>query len=193
MTLGLAAQLPVLVHPVEPVRQPARADLQKAEAEVREADRDALHDHAREVPEQAHRKRIGVDLGERAKLATSELSRVPHRWMHGERDVEPLGLFVDGVVHRVAERHGQPHGDHLEADQAKLGDGPPQLFRRLNRLAKWSFAARQTATANSGSWILEAPPLAVGKSTASSMPSRSMAWSQTPTCSAGLMPRGYSS
>src|ERR1041384_5458956 len=68
-SLELAAQLPVFVHAVEPVRQPRRADLEERDPDLGEAHRNALENHAGEMEKHADGKCISMHLGEGAERA----------------------------------------------------------------------------------------------------------------------------
>ena len=116
--LELAAQFPVLVHAVQPVREPAGADFKKSQAQLREAHRHPLKNDAGEVQEDADRECVAVHLGESSERARADLGRRAAVAVDGERHVEPLRLFIERVVHRIAERRGQSHGKQLEAHQA---------------------------------------------------------------------------
>src|ERR671923_160007 len=61
--LEFAAEFPVLVHAVEPVREPASADFKKGQAQLGKAHRNTLENHAGEVQEDADGESVAVHLG----------------------------------------------------------------------------------------------------------------------------------
>src|SRR5262245_59605844 len=71
--LELAAELPMFVHAVEPVREPAGTDFKKGQAEFGEAHRHALKNHAGEMQKDADRKGVAVHLGESPERARADL------------------------------------------------------------------------------------------------------------------------
>src|SRR5215831_3507110 len=94
----LPAQFPVLVHTVQPVREPAGADFKKCQAQLGEAHRNSLENYAGEMQEDADRERVAVHLGERSKRAGANLGRRAAVAVDGERHVKALRLFIERVV-----------------------------------------------------------------------------------------------
>jgi hypothetical protein len=129
--LELAAQFPVLVHAVQPIREPAGADFKKGQTQLGKAHRDSLKNNAGEVQEDADRECVGVHLGEGSERARADLGRRAAVAVDGKRHVEALGLFIEGVIHRIAERRGQSHGKQLEAHQAQFSNAPAELLGRF--------------------------------------------------------------
>src|SRR5262245_5311380 len=123
----------MLVHAVQPVREPAGADFKKGQAELGEADRHPLENDAGEMQKDADREGIAVHLGEGPEGARADLGRRAAIAVDRKRHVEPLRFFVERVVHRIAERRRQAHGKKLEAHQAQFSDGPAELLGCLLR------------------------------------------------------------
>ena len=101
----LAPGSEVAIHPVEPVRQPARAALEKHDAQLRVP----LEHAAEHEPRAGGHLLEGVrhqvqDGGVARALAAERRERVRHALVHGDRNAQRFGALPEGLVAGALDR-----------------------------------------------------------------------------------------
>src|SRR5262245_4596813 len=173
----LGGQLPMLVQPLEPRRQPAGAGLEEGDAQLREAMEDAAHRERHDGDHLADGVGEGVHLEPRLPAVDPERHLIDGLTaaVHAHRDAEVLGRLPHHVEARVvevllADVLGRDHADHAQlADAAaqlgggRLGIDHRQLRHRHQALRRVARELRpavvQGAAERDGEVAIEPGPL----------------------------------
>src|SRR5205814_2912706 len=113
-----------LVHALGPVRDPAAADLEIADAELREELRNAAVDHRRQLAQ--HRKRMAGRMDRDELIENVAAGLVAAEGVDRDRRIERLRFFVERMELRAAEILAVRLGGEHAAAKAQLRDRAPQ-------------------------------------------------------------------
>ena len=109
------AFFPVLIEPIQVVRQPRRADFQESKLELGKSHGQALANDTGKLQQQSYRESIGVHLCKRRQPRRADFMGIAARTMDPQYGSQLFSFRIHRIIKTAAQGNRQAHGQNLKA------------------------------------------------------------------------------